>query len=252
MEELKKAVAYIRVSTDAQAGEDRYGADAQRRAIEDYALKNGYAIERWCEEVGSGAKERPVLDRLVFSETTNPPYEAVIVYKNDRVARDTKLYFYYLYSLEKKGVKLLSVSEEFAEGNELSNVMKALLQFVAEQERKNITRRTSSGRRAKADMGGYSGGSAPYGYYSSDGALVVDETKRKAIVSLFRMRDEGLGYLAIANAMTDAGYPTPSTSQRWSAPTIRNIIERRKFYEGQYQYGDGEWVKGQHEAILRA
>lgn len=247
---LRKAVAYIRVSTDAQAGEDRYGADAQRVAIEDYALKNGYTIEKWYEEVGSGAKERPVFEQLVYEDTQNPPYEAVIVFKNDRVARDTKLYFYYLYTLEKKNIKLLSVSEEFVEGNELTNVMRALLQFVAEQERKNITIRTKAGRKVKADDGGYSGGTVPYGYFVSDGCLYIDDTKKKAVVSLFRMRDEGLGYLAIANALTKAGHPTPSTSVKWSAQTVKHIIERRRFYEGEYQYGNGEWVRGQHKAIL--
>ena len=74
---------------------------------------------------------------LYDNEVCNPPVEAVIAYKSDRIARDIKLYFYFLFVLEKRGIKLLSVKEQFDDDPYgLSSVYRALMLFVAEQERK--------------------------------------------------------------------------------------------------------------------
>ena len=57
-------------------------------------------------------------NKILYDEDiSNPPFEAVIAFKSDRVARDTKLYFYYLYVLEKRNIKLLSTQEVFPEGD---------------------------------------------------------------------------------------------------------------------------------------
>ena len=97
MQEFKNAIGYIRVSTDEQASDDKYGIEVQKREILLYANNNGYNIVDWRIDKISGAKDnRPEMDKILYGEdVTNPPYQAVIVFKNDRVARDTKLYFYY-------------------------------------------------------------------------------------------------------------------------------------------------------------
>jgi DNA invertase Pin-like site-specific DNA recombinase len=126
MKEFKNAVGYIRVSTKQQAEEEKYGIDVQKQAILLYANDNGYNIVDWKIDEISGAKDdRPALNEILYGDVTNPPFEAVIVFKNDRLARDTKLYFYYLYTLEKKNIKLLSTKEEFAEGNDFANIYRA-------------------------------------------------------------------------------------------------------------------------------
>ena len=120
MKEFKNAVGYIRVSTEQQAQDDKFGIDVQKQAILLYANDNGYNIVDWKIDEISGTKDdRPALNQILYGDiVTNPPFEAVIVFKNDRLARDTKLYFYYLYTLEKKNIKLLSTKEEFAEGKQ--------------------------------------------------------------------------------------------------------------------------------------
>ena len=87
-------VAYIRVSTDGQCGEDKFGLDSQRKIISEYCKKNDMLVTRWYTDEGeSGAKERPGFDEIVYGKVTNPPYEAVVVAKSDRVARDINVYF---------------------------------------------------------------------------------------------------------------------------------------------------------------
>ncbi len=252
MKEFKNAVGYIRVSTEQQANDEKFGIDVQKQAILLYANDNGYHIVDWKIDEISGAKDnRPALDEILYGDNiTNPPYEAVIVFKNDRLARDTKLYFYYLYTLEKKNIKLLSTKEEFQEGSDFANIYRALLQFVAEQERKNIALRTSKGRSMKAQCGGYSGGRCPYGYKVVGGRLVISEEERSIVEYVFAKHAEGLPMMTIADNLTDLGYRTRKGT-KFQAKSISSILSNRPLYEGMYKYGkEMNWVKGVHEPIL--
>lgn len=246
----KRAIGYIRVSTEKQAEDDKFGIEAQKVAINAYCREHGYYIDKWIEEVGCGAEERPLMDELVWGDTIDGDYKAVIVFKNDRVARDTKLYFTYLYQFEKKGVKLISTQEEFDEGSDFANIYRALLQFVAEQERKNISKRTSAGRKAKATVGGYAGGKAPYGYKVEHGALVIDDEEAEWVREIFRRLDQKDSCQQIADALNTMGVPTRTGKNKWQRVTIAGIKNNKKTYEGMYRYSDGDWVKGLHQPIL--
>lgn len=252
MKAFKNAVGYIRVSTEQQAEDDKYGIDVQKQAILLYANDNGYNIVDWKIDEVSGVKDdRPALNEILYGDNvTNPPFEAVIVFKNDRLARETKLYFYYLYTLEKKNIKLLSTKEEFQEGSDMANIYHALLLFVAEQERKNIALRTSRGRSIKAQCGGYSGGRCPYGYKVVDGRLIVNEDERPIVEYAFSEHDKGTPMLTIADNLTEMGYRTRKGT-KFQAKSISSILSNRPLYEGMYKYGkEMNWVKGVHEPIL--
>lgn len=238
---MKSAVAYLRVSTDGQA--DGYGLDTQRDAIQEYADRCGYEITEWYEEVGSGAKERPVLESII----ADPKADAIIVFKNDRVARDTKLYFYYVFLLEKQGVKLLSTMEEFED--QFANIYRSILMFVAEQERKNITIRTSGGRKQKANGGGYSGGRSPYGYRIVDGEYEVNESEAEVVKMIYRFRDMGLSLRAICSKLDELGI-VKRNGTPFRASGINDILHHRRTYEGEYHYSDCGWTQGRQQRIL--
>lgn len=248
---MKNAIGYVRVSTEKQSEDDKYGIEVQKDAITEYAAENGYQIVAWKVDTVSGAKDdRPALNEVLYGEdTTNPPYEAVIVFKNDRLARDTKLYFYYLYVLEKKNITLLSTKEEFAEGNEFTNIYRALLQFVAEQERRNIALRTSRGRTTKARYGGYSGGRAPYGYQVEGGRLVINAEESETVKLIFKEHYAGSNLLKIASILIERGIKTRKGTY-FQATQVRNIINNENTYKGMYKYGEMDWVQGVHEPIL--
>lgn len=251
---IKNAVGYVRVSTEGQVGDDRFGIDSQKAQILQYASDNGYHIVKWYEEDGvSGVKEdRPALNELLYGDDmTNPPYEAVIIAKTDRLSRDTKLYFYYLYVLEKKNIKLLSVNEHFDSDDALSNIYRSLMLFVAEQERKNITLRTSKGRECKAKSGGYSGGRAPYGYRVLNGQLVINPDEEPIVHMVFNGLAAKKTLWEIADSISDAGYKTRKGG-KFRESNIRSIRDNKPFYEGMYKYGDNmDYVPGAHEPILK-
>lgn len=245
--------AYIRVSTDGQCGDDKFGLEVQETQLREYADKNGMVITRWFRDEGeSGAKFRPGFDEIVYGEITNPPIEAVITAKSDRVARDINIYYYYKMCLLKKEIKLISICEDFDKFGVFAPMLEAFTVCVAQMERENINKRTSAGRKAKSTKGGFSGGRAPFGYVVQNHELAVEPADARIVKRIFFLREEmGKTYKEIADTLNEEGIPT-RRGVKWHTSNIQNILNNRKTYEGMYKYGkNGEWVKGQHEPLLR-
>lgn len=254
MPTFKNAIGYLRVSTEAQGDFDRYGLDLQRAEILKYADEHDYNIIEWKADKESGASDdRPAMNEIIYGDVDNPPVEAVIAFKSDRISRDTKLYYYYLYMLNKKNIELISVTEDFGSDNGMSEVYRAMVLFVAEQERKNISMRTAKGRNMKARAGGYSGGRPPLGYDIVDHKLMVNPKEAPIITRIFQMEDNDdtqYTFQEICDDLNRRGWRT-KTGSRFVPGTLAKILDNRKLYEGYYKYGEqSTYVKGQHEPLI--
>lgn len=249
---MTNVIGYIRVSTDGQAGEDKFGLEVQENQIKEYAQKNDMKIIKWFRDEGeSGAKERPGFDEIIYGDVSNPPYEAVVVAKSDRVARDINVYYYYKMMLRKKDVKLISICEDFAQFGVFAPMLEAFTLCVADMERQNINKRTSAGRKVKAEKGGYSGGRAPMGYKVENKRLVINPDEVLVVKRCFELRDSGIVLLQIVDTLNKEGYKTRN-GKPFVISTVQSILNNRKTYQGFYRYGkQTEWVKGLHEPILK-
>lgn len=247
-----KVAAYIRVSTDGQVGEDKFGLDFQRETIINYCEKNDMEILDWFVDEGeSGAKERPGFDEIVYGDMSNPPFEAVVVAKSDRVARDINVYYYYKMLLRKKEVKLISIAEDFGQFGVFSNMLEAFTLCVAEMERENINKRTSGGRKVKAARGGYSGGRPPFGYTPQNGKLVIVPEEAEVVKYVINAKNKGATYQQICDILNAQG-KTNKSGGKFSISTLQVILENEPLYRGKYRYGkNSAWVDGEHEAILK-
>lgn len=245
-----RVAGYIRVSTDGQTGEDRFGLDVQREQITKYCQDNGMEIIRWYSDEGeSGAKERPGFDEIVYGDVVNPPIEAIVVAKSDRVARDIEIYYYYKMLLRKKDIALISIAEDFGKFGVFADMLESFTLCVAKMERENINKRTSAGRAVKASRGGYSGGRAPLGYKVSNGMLVQDPEQAESVRKIFALRKQGVPLRTICDMLNKEGRRCKSGAE-FTAGSLVVILNNEPFYRGMYKYGNGEWVRGQHMPIL--
>ena len=245
-------IGYIRVSTDGQVGEDKFGLKVQKKQIEEYCKNHNMEIIKWYTDEGeSGAKERPGFDEIIYGEVDNPPYEAVVVAKSDRVARDINVYYYYKMMLRKKNINLVSIAEDFGQFGVFASMLEAFTLCVAEMERDNINKRTSAGRYVKSAKGGYSGGKPPFGYKSENGRLVVVPEEAEIVKIIFEMRYADKTYKDVIEHLDSLGY-TSRNGSKFAISTIQGICDNEKTYRGYYRYGKNtEWVVGQHEPILK-
>ena len=88
------------------------------------------------------------------------------------------------------------------------------------------------------------------GYKVQNGQLVINEEEVPVVKRIFELRDSGVVLLDIVDILKEEGY-TGRNGGKIALSTVQSIVNNRKTYEGYYHYGpEGEWVKGQHEAIL--
>ena len=58
---MKRAVAYCRVSTDGQVGDDKFGIESQREQIKEYCRKNDIEISNWfIDEAVQVTRDQPL------------------------------------------------------------------------------------------------------------------------------------------------------------------------------------------------
>lgn len=252
---MRQAVAYMRVSTDGQAGEDAFGLDAQRAQILEYCEANDIMIVDWFVDEGvSGADVcKPGLDEIVAGAVTNPPVELLITAKSDRISRKVEYYYAYKIKLQDVGIQIVSVAEDFGRENMFAPILEALVAAMAEVERNMITARTSGGRKVKASRGGYSGGRTPYGYAVDKNikGMVINEEQAKVVRLIFEMKKNGSTYQQIVDELNRRGY-TNKSGGKWAISSVQVILGNEQTYRGMYKYGaNSEWVKGVHEPILK-
>jgi DNA invertase Pin-like site-specific DNA recombinase len=152
------------VSTKEQV-EEGNSLSTQEKICREYCLKNEYEITRVFIEQGESAKtaERTELQKLLrFCADKKNGVEAVIIYKLDRLSRNTDDYSQLRILLKSKGVEIKSTSEYFANtpvGRFMENTMSNIAQFDNDIR----TERSTNGMRDATRDGRYVW-MAPIGY----------------------------------------------------------------------------------------
>ena len=104
-------------------------------------------------------------------------------------------------------------------------LIRQILGAVNEYERAMIALRLRSGRRRKAENGGYAYGSPPYGWRAERGELVEHPEEQVAVERMCELRHDGASYPGIATILHDEGH-VPKRGTLWHPMTIRQVLRR--------------------------
>lgn len=130
----KKAVIYCRVSTKEQVDEGN-SLSTQEKICREYAIKQSFDIANIFVEQGESAKtaDRTELQKLLtYCADKKNAVKAVIIYKLDRLSRNTDDYSQIRLLLRRYGVEIKSTSEFFENtpvGRFMENTMANIAQF---------------------------------------------------------------------------------------------------------------------------
>lgn len=244
---MKKAALYIRVSTDAQR-EEGYSIEFQEEKLRAYCNAKDMAVgDVFIDPAYSGSNmDRPALQSLI---TRIKEFEAVIVYKLDRLSRSQKDTLYLIEDIFiPNNVAFISISESFDTSTPFGRAMVGILSVFAQLERENIKERMLSGRVQRAKDGLHNGqANTPIGYRYIDGKLIVDEYEKQQILDLCELYLKGLGATAIIEKMKKRGYRTNYGLWKNRATVITVLFN--PVYRGKVTF-EGEEYEGQHERII--
>ncbi len=167
-EDRRRVAIYIRVSTAEQKIEG-YSLEAQRKRLVDYVEQNKvlnlYTKKEWIYvDVHSGSDlGRPQLQEML-RDVKAGKFDAVLVWKIDRLSRSLKHLLTIFEDFEKNGVSFISVQENIDFKGPIGRLIFQIFGAIAQFERELIKGRTLMGKIASAELGNFTGTSIPYGY----------------------------------------------------------------------------------------
>src|ERR1039458_7881299 len=173
---------YVRVSTEEQR--ERQSIATQREFSVRYCGLHELPVhETYADDGVSGIvplELRPGGIRLL-EDARQHKFDQILVFKLDRLGRETRLILNAVAQLETYGVRVRSMTEEFDTATATGRLMLTMLSGFAAHEREVIRERSMAGTNRCAEAGVLLGGVVPYGYRKEgekgQGRLVISDEK---------------------------------------------------------------------------
>ncbi len=218
----KVAIGYIRVSTEDQL----LGPDAQREAIERWAVSNGVRVVEIFSDLGvSGGTEvedRPGLLAAIHSLGVHAA-GLLIVAKRDRLARDVMISAVIERLVERTDARIESADGAGNGTGPEAALMRAIIAAFAAYERALIRSRTKSALAVKRSRGERISGRAPFGHsFDADSRVIVNTAEQAIRVRVLELHAGGVSLNEIARRLNAEG--VPCRGAQWYAGTIQRIV----------------------------
>lgn len=194
---------YARVSSDKQDVD--LSVSGQLRALREFAQNRSYrVVKEYVDEAESGRTvNRSVFQEMIAASKRRPsPFEAILVWKLSRFARNREDSIVYKSLLKRHGVHVVSINKPL-ENTPTGKMMEGIIEVMDEFYSNNLGQDVTRGMREASSRGFWVSGRTPYGYR--------------------RLRRESAG--GVAECMLFL--PTRSTQALCHGAFTEGIIERR-------------------------
>lgn len=240
------AALYCRVSTGSQAGKDPWASLPQQLAdLRQLAQRMGFVVALEVEEQVSGAKTNRPGWAQVLAAVRAGQANAVLAVAVDRMTRSSRLGDFEALKDEMRalGARLVTArqGEIDLSGDPYGEARGDQDATYAKLERGVIRLRTYKGRKAKAEAGGYAGGSTPFGYRvafdPATGArtFLVDEEAAAIVLELYERFAAGENRSGITTDFNRRGLPAPgrpgsgARGRHWYHYTATDLLANPAF-----------------------
>lgn len=266
MAELKNACSYIRVSTHGR--QEELSPDTQKQMIYDYCKSHGYIITEKdiFQDLGISGKfvdKRPAFNQMIgMCKSKEHPYDAVIVWKFSRFARNQEESVIYKRMLKKIGVDVISISEPISDDIG-GRIAESIFEIMDEYYSINLSQEVTRGMKENAKRGNYQC-RTPYGYKRiSKGVYEIVDEEAKLVRYAYEQYALGKGIMTIAFEINQQGFRS-----RNGRPFERKVVQywlENPFYCGMIRWNykdhkqsaqrlndESEWIisEGKHEPIV--
>lgn len=239
-----RVALYARVSSESQ--DVSLSISAQLKALREYAERNGHVIVR--EFVDEAETGRSILKRPAFREMVSlaksplKAFDAVLVWKYSRFARNRADSIVYKTILRKHGIQVISISEP-ADNSPTGRLMEAIIEDLDEFYSDNLGEEVTRGMRESVSRGFYLSSKAPYGYRKirvKDGPkertkLEIDPYQSQVVISIFNDILSSKGLIEIVRGLNQKGIVSPK-GRGWNKTGLYAIVNN-EIYTGTFVWG---------------
>ncbi len=251
---MATAAAYIRVSSERQ---DEYSPDSQIRLIRGYAEKNGYEIPDGFVFFDDGISAKSAVRRVEFNrmiamaKEKTPPFDAILVWKFSRFARNQEESIVYKNLLRKKGIQVISISEPIID-SPFGDLIERIIEWMDEYYLINLSAEVKRGMEERISRGEPLCPPA-FGYDIQDGKYVINPDEAMHVVRFFTAFSQGVSLRQIAldcraeSLRTHRGNPFEIRTIRYILSNPVYIGKLRRFSAAGHA---SELVDGIHKPIV--
>ena len=232
----RRCVLYARLSVTK---EESVSIARQLQSCRRYAEARGWeVIGEFIDDGVSATANRPE-DRNGWAALLSvTDFDAVIIWKVDRLARRVLDFLHADEALQKRGAGLVAVEDPIDMTSPQGRAFAVMLAVFGEMEAEAIRARVRAARAQLLKDGRWAGGGVPFGYQSApnpDGpgwVLVKDSVRQPWLTEIVRRALDGSTVNAITTWLTSAGAPLPegsmarrkSDSTAWNRQTVDGIL----------------------------
>ena len=234
---MSNVVLYLRYSSDKQTEQSIEG---QRRVCEEFCHRQDYRIVgEYIDRAASASHDtdkRRDFNRMI-GDSARGGFEAVVVYKLDRFARNRYDSATYKAKLKKNGVRVISATENISDTPE-GIILESVLEGMAEFYSAELSQKVSRGMNETALKGNNCGGTTPLGYRVNKNTkkLEIYEPDAQIVREAFALytMDKPIDY--IVKLFNSKGYKT-AKGNPFNKCSFATMFNNEK-YIGVYTYND--------------
>lgn len=230
-----KTVIYARYSAGPRQTDQ--SIEGQVRVCKAFCEQKGLTVVgEYCDRHISGrTDERPEFQRLI-ADAKKKKFEAVVVYKTDRFARNKYDSAIYKRELKRNGIQIFYAAESIPEGPE-GIILESLMEGLAEYYSAELAQKIRRGMNESALKCQSTGSGRPLGYtVDKDKHFQIDPEAAQTVQTIFDMYIKGESNAAICELLNARGLRTIQGNP-FGKSSINRIIQNRK-YIGEYRYHD--------------
>lgn len=231
LKHVRRCVLYARLSITK---EESVSISRQLQSCRQYAEARGWEIVgEFVDDGVSATSNRPEERRGWRSLLAARDFEAVIIWKVDRLARRVLDFLHADETLQKRGAGLVAVDDPIDMTSPQGRAFAVMLAVFGEMEAEAIRARVRAARAQILKDGRWPGGGIPYGYQSvpnpdGPGRVLAKDDER---IGWLAKALSGCTVNAITTWLTDSGAPLParraertSGGTRWNRQTVDGLL----------------------------
>ena len=253
---MKKAIIYLRTSSDRQI--DNTSFSTQEDICRSYCQREGFevvGVQKHEATSAKGTNIHRIAELLEYCKENQGKFEALIVYKLDRFARDAQQHLWLRSEILKLGIVLRSATEkidETSQGRFLETILAAVAQLDNDVRKERA--KISMWRRVEEGLWPWQ---PPTGYFRPKliGVRLAvcewDEPCSQAIIDIFTFFNTGAYTQAqLASLMRNRKLKNyRGVILNFSKQFINKILNNR-FYAGLLMTYEGKIIQGQHKPLI--
>lgn len=257
----QRCAIYARISVAQEAS---VSIERQVEAAQQYAAARGWQVVAVHLDEGVSAthnkpEDRPGWRALLDSSET---FEAVLVWKIDRLARRVLDFLHADESLQQRGAGIVAVEDPVDMTTPQGRAFATLLAVFGEMEAESIRARVKAARTHLLKSGRVVGGTVPFGWRSvanPEGpglVLAQDPDRIEHVRAMVDRALRGDTVYSIVQWLNETEVPLPATSQAsrkqssWRYATIERLL-RNPLLAGMTAYNPGNRTKERGTEVLR-